>query len=42
MTGDHRGRTARRATLLVTAADEVLGTHRSLRADGSIGTSHVT
>jgi len=27
MTGDHYGRTARRATLLVTAADEILGTH---------------
>jgi hypothetical protein len=27
MTGDHHGRTARRATLLVTAADEILGTH---------------
>jgi hypothetical protein len=29
MTGDHHDRTARRATLLVTAADEILGTHRS-------------
>ena len=29
MTGDHHGRTARRATLLVTATDEILGTHRS-------------
>ena len=28
MTGDHHGRTARRATLLVTATDEILGTHR--------------
>jgi hypothetical protein len=28
MTGDHHGRTASRATLLVTAADEILGTHR--------------
>jgi hypothetical protein len=27
MTGDHHGRTARRATLLVRAADEILGTH---------------
>ena len=27
MTGDHHDRTARRATLLVTAADEILGTH---------------
>jgi hypothetical protein len=27
MTGDHHGRTAGRATLLVTAADEILGTH---------------
>jgi hypothetical protein len=25
MTGDHYGRTARKATLLVTAADEILG-----------------
>ena len=30
MTGDHHGQTARRATLLVTAADEILGTHRYL------------
>ena len=29
MTGDHHDRTARRGTLLVTAADEILGTHRS-------------
>jgi hypothetical protein len=28
MSGDHHGRTARRATPLVTAADEILGTHR--------------
>jgi hypothetical protein len=28
MTGDHHGRTARRATLLVTATDEILGTHK--------------
>jgi hypothetical protein len=28
MTGDHHGRTARRATLLVTTTDEILGTHR--------------
>jgi hypothetical protein len=27
MTGDHHGRTARTATLLVTAVDEILGTH---------------
>jgi len=27
MTGDHHGRTARRATLLVTATDDILGTH---------------
>jgi len=27
MGGDHHGRTARRATPLVTAADEILGTH---------------
>ena len=26
MTGDHHGRTAGRATLLVTATDEILGT----------------
>jgi len=30
MTGDHHGRTARKATLLVTATDEILGTHRDL------------
>jgi hypothetical protein len=29
MTGDHHGRTARRATLQVTATDEILGTHRA-------------
>ncbi len=28
MTGDHHGRAARRATLLVRAMDEILGTHR--------------
>jgi hypothetical protein len=28
MTGDHHGQTAVRATLLVRAADEILGTHR--------------
>jgi len=28
MTGDHHGRMASRATLLVTAADEILGTRR--------------
>lgn len=28
MSGDHHGRTARRATPLVTAADEILGTHK--------------
>jgi hypothetical protein len=27
MIGDHRGRTAGRATLLVRAMDEILGTH---------------
>jgi hypothetical protein len=27
MIGDHHHRTAARATLLVTAADEILGTH---------------
>ena len=29
MTGDHPGRTARRATLPATATNEILGTHRS-------------
>jgi len=28
MIGDHHGRTAGRATLLVRAVDEILGTHR--------------
>jgi hypothetical protein len=28
MSGDHHGRTARRATLLVTATDDILGTHK--------------
>ena len=32
MIGDHHHRTAARATLLVTAADEILGTHRRLRS----------
>ena len=32
MTGDHHGRTARRATLLVTATDEILGTHSRTNA----------
>jgi hypothetical protein len=32
MTGDHHGRTARRATLLVTAADEILDTHTPIDA----------
>jgi hypothetical protein len=30
MIGDHHGRTAGRATLLVRAADEILGTHRTV------------
>jgi len=29
MTDDHHDRTARRATLLVRAVDEILGTHKS-------------
>jgi hypothetical protein len=29
MTGDHHGRTSEKATLLVRAADEILGTHRT-------------
>jgi len=33
MTGDHHGRTAGRATLLVTATDEILGTHRCTLAE---------
>jgi hypothetical protein len=28
VTGDHHGRTAGRATLLVRAVDDILGTHR--------------
>jgi hypothetical protein len=28
MTGDHHGRTAGRATLLLTATDGILGTHK--------------
>jgi len=31
MIGDHHGQTVRRATLLVTAADEILGHHRGYR-----------
>jgi hypothetical protein len=36
MTGDHHGRTASRATLQVTAADEILGTHsiKRIKRDG--------
>lgn len=34
MIGDHHGRTAGRATLLVRAADEILGTHNA-RARGA-------
>ena len=29
VTGDHHGRTPRRATLQVAAADEILGTHKT-------------
>ena len=36
MTGDHHGRTARRATLLVRAADEILGTHRVTTLTGRL------
>jgi hypothetical protein len=32
MTGDHHGRTAKRATLLVTATDEILGTYTHRRS----------
>jgi hypothetical protein len=35
MTGDHHGRTAWRATLLVTAVDEILGTHNPRALVGS-------
>ncbi len=38
MIGDHHYRTAARATLLVTAADEILGTHRSASLAGSVCT----
>jgi hypothetical protein len=31
MIGDHHGRTARKATLLVRAMDEILGTHKRHR-----------
>ena len=31
MIGDHHGRTAGRATLLVRAVDEILGTHKTTR-----------
>src|SRR5512142_162952 len=36
MNGDHHGRTARRATLLIRAVDEILGTH-SHAAPGNLG-----
>jgi len=35
MTGDHHGATAKRATLLVTATDEILGTLTWLASSGS-------
>jgi len=31
MSGDHHGQAARRATLLVTATDDILGTHSFIR-----------
>jgi hypothetical protein len=34
MTGDHHGLTAGRATLLVTATDEILGTHKLVDVTG--------
>jgi len=37
MTGDHHGRTARRATLQVTATDEILGTHNRPTVDPALG-----
>jgi hypothetical protein len=40
MTGDHHGRTARRATLLVRAADEILGTHRLIPHPASMPAQH--
>src|SRR6266568_3302613 len=35
MSGDHHGRTPTRATLLVTATDEILGTHSTRRPSGT-------
>jgi hypothetical protein len=37
MIGDHHHRTAARATLLVTAVDEILGTHKSEAAVVPVG-----
>jgi hypothetical protein len=39
MTGDHHGRSARRATLLVRAVDAILGTHRRVQAGHQAGPS---
>jgi hypothetical protein len=41
MTGDHHGRTAKRATLLVTATDEILGTHSAWLCQGAVVQMHV-
>jgi hypothetical protein len=40
MTGDHHGWTARRATLQVTATDEILGTHTATGAALSLLRGH--
>jgi hypothetical protein len=37
MTGDHHDQTAGRATPLVTATDEILGTHREVGVEGAVG-----
>jgi hypothetical protein len=38
MIGDHHGRTAGRATLLLRAMDEILGTHSSVTAIQAVRT----
>jgi hypothetical protein len=40
MTGDHHGRAAGRATLLVTPTDEILGTHNALNTQDDVRRDH--
>ena len=42
MTGDHHGRTASRATLLITVTDKILGTHRPVAAVALAGITWIS